>query len=1671
MKKMHVIIILAIFSMVTFQPVMAQDTTNYYVVKAKLQQNFDSTQIANPDTSNEKDCPFSKWQNYWDVRLRPSGSFVTWRQGFEAYIADFLNNQPVSTTILPLQWTQLGPLTMPEGQSNDMRSRGLGQIHYIAIDPNNNNNMLACSPVGGLFRSIDHGLHWVNAGTDKALPRCGVSSVTYDRNNSETNWFISTGNGEAMPGGMVWQNATGIWRTLDAGETWTRIDNVDIWQMRKIISVPSSNNVHLFVASTNGLYECTNALDANPIWTQVNSNYFYDVEQDQHPNSTIVYAASTESNSANPAGVFSYDWVTHAWTKIIDAHSLNGVPAYDQGHLLRTTIHISPAAPDYIFLGIAQDHTMWSHLFRYNLLTQTTIDKGSFPATGAAQSGLLTGRALGWAISPVLRSDGDLTISEGNVNPIYQTNNVLLDNNACIWTDVGGSHVHDDTHFMVFESDGQTLWVGCDGGVYESHMPDLINHWQERCNGLAISEVQNVSVSNITDQKLAGLYDDGSLLYKKNGSSWLTKHVLGGDGHACLISPFNSKTMYVTAEPSNLAGSFDGGETWTLWANLANSELAYFIMNSADENKLYCTSVQKATIQGGIWHSIDKGYNWSPWYQFPGITVNGVNDASTWRVETSPTNSNYLYASWIGPRTDPPYYQKIFKSVSGGGTSSGDWLSVGSPSDYSWISSIAVDYNNPDHIWVSASAQNIAGKVYDVNTTTSQWTDITVSKPLQQYIDVECLQHLKGSNGGLFAATGYGLYYTDNNLAQWENISGNIPNTEITDIKINYTKGTIVAGAFGRGMWEADLPCTDNQQPITVTFNQTWSDYRRILHDITIEPGANLTVTGEISLGTGVRIIVKKGAILTIDGGKLTNACHGLWSWVEVWGDNSKSQYPDPYTGQMYQGQMIIKNGGTIENSDYAVRLWKPGDYSTGGGIVMAKDALFKNNRHAAEFITFHNSHPISGAPMNNLSYFIHCTFRIDDSYYWSDPFYAFITMWQVEGIQIKGSIFSNTKSYTTSIGRGYGIYTIDAGYIIDVYCNSSSTPCPSSSVIRSSFQGLFAGISALNESSPNTVYINKTDFKDNSYGIRLNAVNNATTVLNTIDIGSNSICPNFTGIGVELNNCTGYTIEQNSFTHTGSSNPGDKYLGIRVIGQTNPAFVTYNRIYNNSASGITVGNQAEKNNYDQYNTGLYYICNENNNNIYDFYVFGDGGDGIAQYQGSYSQPAGNRFSKNANNPYSDFNNQAAWTITYKYYDGDPLQLPESVYNIINQGTPIQNLCPNNYGSNGIGIEKLSTEQISALQSEYADNITAYNNIKGIYESLKDGGSTSTLSSDINNSTPDQTMKLRDELLGSSPHLSREILVAAANKNDVLPDPILFEILAANPDELRNDSLLNYLKNKTNPLPNYMIELLKAVAIDSTYKTTLQAGLSYYYAKSMNAVYALTRDILLDSVKDYTNLRNWLDNQHTISADYQIIDSWFAEKNTTSALALLDLLPQTYSLDSSAMIEYNYYKDLKTFQAGLITNKNNIFQLDSTQIAFLDYTASNSKGIAGDEARNILEFAYGAFNINCPPSPDYPVKSTSFNAAKNLNSIYEPKITVAPNPAGSWTVFNYTLLAGVNNSWIQITDMKNQVIKILPITKVEGQITWDTRDLPAGLYLFTLINDKYSKSGKVSVVH
>ncbi len=161
---------------------------------------------------------------------------------------------------------------------------------------------------------------------------------------------------------------------------------------------------------------------------------------------------------------------------------------------------------------------------------------------------------------------------------------------------------------------------------------------------------------------------------------------------------------------------------------------------------------------------------------------------------------------------------------------------------------------------------------------------------------------------------------------------------------------------------------------------------------------------------------------------------------------------------------------------------------------------------------------------------------------------------------------------------------------------------------------------------------------------------------------------------------------------------------------------------------------------------------------------------------------------------------------------------------------------------------------------EFATGLSDYNNVKTLYENLKDGGNTTATVSDIETAWPQDMWELRTELLGKSPHLSMDVLKATADKTDVLPESVIFEIMAANPDELKKEELIKYLEDKENPLPEYMIDILKQVATGSTYKTVLRQQMGHYNQLKTRAAYDIVRSLLNDSVTDNNELRNWLDN-------------------------------------------------------------------------------------------------------------------------------------------------------------------------------------------------------------------
>jgi hypothetical protein len=1617
---------------------------NFYSIKANLAAYYDSLIMVNGiDSMQGTDYnSYQRWVDYWEPIVYPSGDFTIERQKLEQYVSDFKSGRASQVTApFNLDWKLIGPNKMPEGDKPD--SKGMGQIHFITFDPNDQTGqkLFACAPSGGLWRSLDGGQSWINAGTDKGLPLCGVSSVAIDPMNSNTNWFVSTGNGESMPGRSFAQNSIGIGRTTDGGINWEIIGLENIIQMRKVILTRYQGKVHLFVATIGGLYECEDALVANPIFVKLIDGNFYDVEFDpQHPG--IAFASGTGPNTS----VYKIDWINDIY---VELPNISLIPVEDGRRLI---IEISPAMPQYLFIVA----TYWgglnkSYLYRYDLTNNTIFVKGQLPKPDYNTQGVGPERAMGWTISPTLNSNNELIMVHGNTAPIRITNN-LLDNNACSWVDVTSDYfnceIHVDMHYMIFEPDGQTLWIGNDGGINKSTMPDLIHNWSERNNGLAVATIHNLAVSETNkDIALSGAYDCGTNLYKLNKNLWTERHVVGGDGFQCQFDWSNPNRMWASSQ-NDVYRSDDGGQTFVLkYGNLHWH--SFFIQNNVSPNILNGSNAD------GIRRTLDYCDNWDDYANYPGVSNN-----KTWRIANSITHGGYIYASWYGNSVGT--FQKVFKSTVGGGTNPNNWEDVGSPLENKWINAIAVDYFNPDHIWVAAGA-----RVYDVNTISHNWNDI--SNGLPSYITISHLEILKGANGVLYAGTNYGLYYYTQNNGIWQYVDGDLPNVDIRDIQIDVINNRIVVGTFGRGVWEADLPCITNNEPLIISNNTIWDSFMRLDRNVQINNMATLTITGDarISMPTDSKIIVEPGSKLIVNGGLITSGCSAPWQGIEVWGNKYAHQFPGS-NGSYYQGYLELKNGATIENAVTAVELWKPNDWTTTGGIVVANGAIFRNNArsvHALDYRNFMPNAPV--AEVDNVSQFTNCSFEITPDYPGDVTFYKHIDLSKVKGVKFKGCDFSLSPNVTGVSEWNQAIASYNAGFSVDAVITSQQ---PNIIYDNSTFSGFYSGIYATtSQVSTNSFYVNRADFTDNSYGLKALNMHNFTIINSNFSIGFNystesAICTGVPGYGIHLDNSSGFAIEENHFTKAADA-PSANYYGIYVKNTHSQDI-----IYKNYFNGLSNGNYAVEVNYGYYAySGLKYHCNSNENNYADFYVQKGLPSGIQSGQGSATNSAGNTFSNNAT---WHFYNEGDNLIDYYYSTNNCTDCDPDVsklYRVTKHLTNQSNSCASHYGSSSSNMVILSEDQKAERELLFADALTDYTGVKSLYDNLKDGGSTASTLTDIQSAQPQEMWSLRSKLLGDSPHLSVDVLKQVANKTDVFTEAAIFDILAANPDELKNEELLKYLEEKVSPLPEYMIDILRQVATGITYKSVLQQEMARYEQIRTLAANDMIRSIINDSVTDLVQLRNWLDNKGGIESDKQIIATYAEEGNLEAAFTLANILPTLYNLQGEELQEHANYIQLLNLEFNLMNQNRHIVALDSTELAVLNTFADNSKQASGAASKGILEAFYGNHYCNCPEIVSEASYKNTYVDPNSINKIYGLEINAKPNPAKDWAAFDFTLPENATNASLVITDALGKTIETFILSGQQGQQLWDTRNIGAGSYIYTLKVDSYNASGKIVI--
>lgn len=865
--------------------------------------------------------------------------------------------------------------------------------------------------------------------------------------------------------------------------------------------------------------------------------------------------------------------------------------------------------------------------------------------------------------------------------------------------------------------------------------------------------------------------------------------------------------------------------------------------------------------------------------------------------------------------------------------------------------------------------------------------------------------------------------------------------------------------------------------PLTITSNETWDFAIKMYQDIVVANNAILTITGEVKMPIDGKIIVQPGAQLIIDGGRITSAHNQLWSGIEVWGNKNTHQYA--VNGSYGQGYVELKNGATIENAVCALNLWRPDYWSCTGGIVHATDAVFRNNAKAVHALYYKNHHPVNGKETDYNANFTRCQFVVDNNFLGDEDhvFYKHVDLNHVRGFKFRACEFSvsapsDNISYWTS-----GIAANEAGFSVSGLCNSLVNPC--TTYDQSIFLGFFTAINAVSSGSKSAPAITVTHsrFADNDFGVYMRKLSHATILSCDFNVKrqDNWLC----GTGIFSEGVFNFSIEENTLAKYNNFN-GNGY-GVIVKGLDDQ-----NQIYRNNYAGLHCGNLAEGKNiiqgYSSNYLGLEYRCNTNARNNIDFYVLKEDGEfsGIQSTQGSRIAAAGNTFSDGAYH----FYNGGDFVINYYYYDMPGAENEEPLTYNADKFVPIPtdqtDGCPSHY-SNGNESSSLvlSTAQKQQREQDYYDAYTAYNSLKSVYESHVDGGSTSSMLSDIASASSSDMWRLRSQLLGASPYLSSDVLLAASDRDDVFSESVLFEILLSNPDELKKDTLMNHLQSKENPLPQYMRDILTQLSLDTTQtvKAVMQSRISAYRRDYSRAAGDIVRSLVNDTVLNLTELRGWLGNMEDIHADRDIIATYIDEGDFTNALALANMLPTLYGLTGVELDEYNDYVDLIELYRDLYNDGRNAMQLNRVEKAMVEHIADYGSGNSQLMAQAILSAtdweSYSSNAFDCPnltlPEGSKRQSDGSVINKEDLGYAMGMRVSAKPNPATTWVSVDYALPNGATKASLDIANSLGVKVMSVELSGNQGQKVLDLRNLSDGVYILTLRCGEYVQMNKLVV--
>ncbi len=480
-----------------------------------------------------------------------------------------------------------------------------GRIADIDWDPTDSSVWYVAVGSGGVWKTINAGVTWTPIFDDESV--YSIGNVTVDPSNPNTVWV---GTGEDVGGRHV-AYGDGIYRSDDGGQSWTNKGLGESEHISTILVHPEDSDT-VWVAAQG------------PLWSPGGDRGFYmTTDGGETWEKTLgggEWTGVTDivMDPRNPDVLYAATWQRH---RTVAAYmgggpesgvhkSTDGGRTWTQlskglpsDNLGKIGLAISPMKPDVVYAAI--------ELNRREGGVWRSADAGGSWEKGADAVGGGTGPHYYQELVASPHSFDRLYI----VGPVVQKS----EDGGKTFEDMPQQAKHSDTHAILFDpADPDYIMMGTDGGVYESF--DLGLTWRFIDN-LPLTQYYKLAVDDAEPfyNIYGGTQDNNtqggpSRTNNRNGirnADW--KVVLGGDGHQPATEPGNPDILYAQSQRGNLSRiDLTTGESMFIRPQPAPGEPpersnwdSPILVSPHNPTRLYFGTQR-------VWRSDDRGDDWRP---------------------------------------------------------------------------------------------------------------------------------------------------------------------------------------------------------------------------------------------------------------------------------------------------------------------------------------------------------------------------------------------------------------------------------------------------------------------------------------------------------------------------------------------------------------------------------------------------------------------------------------------------------------------------------------------------------------------------------------------------------------------------------------------------------------------------------------------------------------------------------------------------------------------------------------------------------------------------------------------------------------------------------------------------------------------------------------------------